>query len=207
MIGVLFGPVAVIWLVIATFDDCRSRFLAKPLASAAFLLVVALEPLDDTTRATFIVAGLVLGAIGDVVLMARADAAFLVGLGAFLVGHVAYVVAFAADQGASGLVAVGAAVAVVLGAGSLRWLWHRLAGPFRAAVPVYVVVIAVMVALAIGAARSHPVTAVGAVLFAVSDLLVARERFVSSSRWNPVVGLPLYYAGQFLIAVSVVDLG
>jgi uncharacterized membrane protein YhhN len=44
---------------------------------------------------------------------------------------------------------------------------------------------------------------IGAVLFAASDLTVARERFVHRSAWNRVVGLPMYYAGQLLIAWSI----
>jgi uncharacterized membrane protein YhhN len=42
----------------------------------------------------------------------------------------------------------------------------------------------------------------GALLFFVSDLFVARQRFVSPGRVNAVIGLPLYYAGQFLLAFS-----
>jgi uncharacterized membrane protein YhhN len=44
----------------------------------------------------------------------------------------------------------------------------------------------------------------GAVAFYLSDLAVARERFVVSSRWNPTWGLPLYYGGQLLLASTVV---
>jgi hypothetical protein len=43
---------------------------------------------------------------------------------------------------------------------------------------------------------------VGAVAFAVSDLSVARERFVHKSFTNLVWGLPLYYAAQQTLAAS-----
>ena len=36
-----------------------------------------------------------------------------------------------------------------------------------------------------------------------TDLFVARERFVVKSFTNKLVGLPLYYGGQFLLAFSV----
>ena len=39
----------------------------------------------------------------------------------------------------------------------------------------------------------------GALLFYLSDLCVARERFVVKSKWNGIVGLPLYYAGQLML--------
>jgi uncharacterized membrane protein YhhN len=43
----------------------------------------------------------------------------------------------------------------------------------------------------------------GAVLFFLSDTLVARHRFVKHEFLNRAIGLPLYYAGQFMIAFSV----
>ena len=42
----------------------------------------------------------------------------------------------------------------------------------------------------------------GAVLFFVSDLAVARDKFVGASFVNRAWGLPAYYAGQLLIAWS-----
>ena len=45
--------------------------------------------------------------------------------------------------------------------------------------------------------------AAGALLFYVSDLAVARHRFVKAELLNRAIGLPLYYAGQVLIAMSV----
>ena len=43
----------------------------------------------------------------------------------------------------------------------------------------------------------------GAVLFYLSDICVARERFVTPSPAHTYVGLPLYYLGQMLLAASV----
>jgi uncharacterized membrane protein YhhN len=40
----------------------------------------------------------------------------------------------------------------------------------------------------------------GAVLFFVSDVAVARDRFVEPSWKNRAWGLPAYYAGQLLLA-------
>ena len=43
----------------------------------------------------------------------------------------------------------------------------------------------------------------GAVAFFLSDLAVARDRFVAKGWVNRVWGLPLYYFGQVLLATSV----
>ncbi len=43
----------------------------------------------------------------------------------------------------------------------------------------------------------------GAISFYLSDLFVARDRFLKDAFVNRLVGLPLYYLGQFLLAFSV----
>ena len=42
----------------------------------------------------------------------------------------------------------------------------------------------------------------GAVLFYLSDIMVARDRFVAPGFANRLVGLPLYFGGQLLLAWS-----
>jgi uncharacterized membrane protein YhhN len=44
---------------------------------------------------------------------------------------------------------------------------------------------------------------VGAFLFYVSDVFVARNQYIKREFLNRLIGLPLYYAGQFLLAFSV----
>jgi uncharacterized membrane protein YhhN len=44
---------------------------------------------------------------------------------------------------------------------------------------------------------------VGALGFYVSDVFVARNRFIKPEFLNRLIGLPLYYGGQFLLAFSV----
>jgi uncharacterized membrane protein YhhN len=51
--------------------------------------------------------------------------------------------------------------------------------------------------------RGRWLIAAGAALFAASDVFVARNRFVGAGFTNQLVGLPLYYAGQFVIAFSI----
>ena len=87
----------------------------------------------------------------------------------------------------------------------LRWLSPRLPADFRIAVYAYVIVISGMVVLAASAwsAVGDVRILAGAVMFFVSDLAVARQRFVTSSVWNARWGLPLYFGGQLVLAASV----
>jgi uncharacterized membrane protein YhhN len=87
----------------------------------------------------------------------------------------------------------------------LRWLTPHVPGGMRAAVRAHVVVICTMVACAVGTyvrAGGAGLLA-GALMFFVSDLAVARERFVDHEFVNKTWGLPLYYGGQLLLAASV----
>jgi uncharacterized membrane protein YhhN len=65
----------------------------------------------------------------------------------------------------------------------------------------YCVVISAMLWLAVGVGRIE--VTLGAVLFYLSDLAVARDRFVAPAFVNRLVGLPLYYGAQVLLALAV----
>jgi uncharacterized membrane protein YhhN len=101
--------------------------------------------------------------------------------------------------------AAAAAVAASVAFAVLRWLRPHLPPDLAVAVHVYVVVISVMVVAAAGTAAAHGGAAifVGALMFYLSDLAVARQRFVAASFWNGAWGLPLYFGGQLVLASSV----
>lgn len=68
----------------------RALFLAcKPLATVAILLLALRLPCELPRYRYAVVAGLSLGLLGDVLLMLPGEAAFMAGLGSFLLGHVA----------------------------------------------------------------------------------------------------------------------
>lgn len=179
----------------------RVRAVSKSIASLAFIAVGLVAGHSDP-YARWIVIGLVLGAIGDVALLGKSDTAFLAGLGAFLLGHLAYVIAAAQLVSPAewpSHAGVLALAPLVVGIVVLVWLWPRL-GSMKVPVIAYVLTI---IAMVIGALAS-PVHyfQVGAVLFFASDLAVAKDKFVGASVVNRVWGLPCYYAAQLLIAWS-----
>lgn len=148
---------------------------------------------------------MVFGWVGDVALMGTTRTWFLTGLIAFLVGHLLYVVAFFVSGLAlvpTTLAAVGTAVIAWL---IFRWLRPHLPAEMVGPVVAYVVIISAMAAAAVGAtfAGAPGLVVVGAIAFFVSDLAVARDRFVAPGFGNRVWGLPLYYLGQILLAWSV----
>jgi len=173
------------------------RYAGKPLASAGFLIIaVCAHPYGSF--ATTIVVGLALGAIGDVALLWKRG--FVLGLGAFLLGHAAYAVAVAQVVPVAQWLSPLAIVPIAAALGALAWLWPHL-GAMRAPVIAYVIAIAIMVIAAIALGR--PRFLAGAILFFASDLGVARDKFVAPGFSNRAWGLPAYYAGQLLIASSI----
>lgn len=193
--------------------DNRIRYVAKPLASLAFIGVgaYAMSATGYDELSLAVLAGLILGAVGDVALLSPHG--FLAGLGAFLLGHLAYAVAVGTYlpprlwPHAAGEYGV---VPILVGIGVLAWLWNRL-GKLRVPVIFYVAVILAMVIAAIALVRAditdmakprRELFALGAVLFFASDLAVARDKFVAKGFVNRAWGLPVYYAGQLLIAWS-----
>ncbi len=171
-----------------------ARAALKILASCGF---VALGALSAHDRFGFLILiGLCLSAVGDALLLSAAERAFLAGVGAFLLAHLAYVGAFAPLARIS---PAAAAILAAVAAAVMTWLWRRL-GPMRIPVLVYTAVISVMLLLGVGTAR--PLVLWGALLFYLSDLTVARDRFVQPGLANRLVGLPMYYAGQVLLALA-----
>ena len=181
------------------------RAVAKTAASIAFLGVAVLAGRRSDGYAIALLCGLALGVVGDIALLGKSDRAFLVGLAAFLLGHVAYIVAVAQlVSPTSWLTSAGfaAALPIAVGAIALASLWPRL-GSMRVPVIAYVLAIVVMV---IGAlATSSNRLSVGAVLFFASDLAVARDKFVGRAFANKAWGLPAYYAAQLSIAWTLAE--
>ena len=172
------------------------RAVGKLGASLSFVgLAVSRGPHDRFGLA--VLAALVSSLVGDALLLSARKPAFLAGLVAFLLAHVAYVVAFAPLSGPSPLVL---AAILAITAGVVRWLWPH-AGELRVPVLAYAAVIAAMLWLALGVPRGA--VQLGAALFWLSDLTVARDRFVRAAFANRLVGLPLYYAGQLLLAAGI----
>ena len=180
--------------------------VGKPAASACFIAAAWIAGALESDYGAAVLLGLVLSWFGDVFLMGKARAPFLAGLVSFLLGHVAYAAAFVI-RGLDLTWALAACLPLLISAAIVsRWLLPKVDGGMRAPVIAYILVISVMVALAAGTVGAHglPLILVAAVSFYASDLFVARERFVTQSSTNRLVGLPLYYAAQIAFAWTLI---
>lgn len=198
--------VLAIALVVAHWRQWRGAIAPLKLAaSACFLAVAWLAGAAGTPYGRLVLVALVLCAIGDALLLSKRSRIFLAGLGAFLLAHAVYALAFTLRGMDPAWLAIGAVVMAINLSAVLVWLLPRLHTVYRYAVPAYMLAIGVMVAtgLGTGGLGGRGLIPAGALAFALSDIAVARERFVAPGPINKTWGLPLYYLGQVLLAMSV----
>lgn len=189
-------------------DHSWPGLVFKACLSALFVATALLQPAAAPLYARLIILGLILSMGGDVALALKAAVAFRVGLVLFLLAHVAYTIAFLGTW-SLGPWALGFGMAATACGAVVYSLLRPHLGALRVPVLAYIVAISLML-VAAAAVMDHPFTLatrrlvlLGALCFYLSDLFVARHRFVQEAFANRLVGLSLYYAGQFMLAVSV----
>ena len=81
-----------LWAVVRDRRDVER--VTKPAAMIALLAVAALAGASDTASGRWLLAALVFGLVGDVMLLGASSKRFVAGLTAFLVGHLFFVASF-----------------------------------------------------------------------------------------------------------------
>ena len=204
--------VAVILLIRAEFrKEKRHIYILKPICT---LLVIAMallslrDPAHNTTYSVGVLLGLLFSFGGDLALMFQENRkAFMVGLVLFLLAQVVYAAVFGTLGRPSARDWVTAAILLLAGVGLFLLMRSNL-GKMQVPVIVYIVVISWMVSRAastlaspvFGNGQAWMITC-GAILFYISDVILAAARF-----WKPWsyhrISLAFYYAGQMLIALA-----
>jgi len=192
----------------STGNNWLSLGFKTPL-SILFVITALVQPKVLPKYFKFVLIGLILGLVGDVCLGLPGLTAFRIGLVAFLAGHILYILAFAILTRRRDWVSPVNILIIAISVCIYLWLLPHLDNML---IPVtfYIVVISVMVAGAWAAFHNTEVRRsgawfilVGAVFFYVSDIFVAHQRFVLEQFYNRLIGLPLYYTAQFVLAFSV----
>lgn len=190
----------------STNEHSVLHFVLVPLAT---LLIVSMAfaawRARRTAYALWVTIGLVCSLVGDVLLL-QPERYFAMGLAAFLVAHIAYLMAFTLGVRFPARWTVW--IACLLVAAGMCWrLLPGVPGGLRVPVVIYAVFLVSMAAQAMGrfvALRTHAalLAAIGGALFVVSDGLLAFNRFDRALPWAAVLILAPYFAAQWLIARS-----
>jgi len=183
--------------------------ITKSILSLLFVMTALLQPHSLPGYYHYLLIGLIFCLIGDVCLALPQGKGFMGGLVAFLVGHVLYIFSFSSLVSISHWISTG--LFIIFGISALIFFWLR---PHLKSmlIPVllYILVITIMVSGAWAVFLKSPfhvfgrtLLLAGSLCFYVSDIFVARNRFIKEEYLNRLLGLPLYYTGQFLLAFSV----
>lgn len=189
---VFFAFAALDWVAVSQ-QNKNLEYVAKPGALAALIVWAS----TGAGASPLLIAALCLGLLGDIYLMLPVDL-FAAGLGAFLVGHLAYIADFHATTGARLLwfaVIAGATYPV-----SRRIIGAVSEASLRPAVIVYFAVISFMAASAFASGLYSG--ALGAALFVASDAILAWDRFVRPLSWGRMAVIVTYHLGQFGLAYA-----
>ncbi|MFD9393632.1 lysoplasmalogenase [Streptomyces sp. NPDC060000] len=168
--------------------------MAKPLLMP---LLAAWAALRGAPR--LLVAALLCGWGGDILLLLDADPAFLAGMASFAAGHICYLTLFARTgrpRARGALLAPCYATALIA---TVALLWPDLPADLRLPVAVYSTLLTAMAYSA--ATRFGPVAGAGGVLFLLSDTLIATGVAEWPQPPRPDLWIMLtYIAAQFLLA-------
>lgn len=183
----------------------RRAYLFKPLTMMLIILVAARakNPVTDFYRYA-IMAGLVFSLAGDIFLMLPGDR-FIQGLISFLLAHLCYITAFTFDGGEERRLLY-AIPFLLYGAVMLGLLLPGL-GRMKTPVVIYMLIILLMAWQALNrwagtGPEGSALAFTGALLFVVSDSILALNRFKRPFASAQTYVMSTYFTAQWLIALS-----
>lgn len=212
-----FVLVALAHLAAAALENKSLIFITKPLLMPLLAVWLAAEtrkqPPRFLTKMTF--AALVFATLGDVLLMwGEQPLFFMLGLATFLFAHLSYIGGFTSisnlEKGALRRQPWRALPFVAFFAGFLWHLWPGIPADMKLPVSIYAAVITLMALSVMNlggsiSAKTYWTLLFGALLFMLSDSLLAENKFGSPLPNSRVAIMATYLAGQFLIVKGVRD--
>lgn len=200
VLGAFVLSALVTCVLVALWPGSIPYRLAKVMPLLLLSITRFREPRDHLAR--FVGFGLFASFLGDVVI----DSQFIAGIGAFLVGHIFYIIAMGLPGRTMGVWAA-MVPALLFGNGMYQLLVGsgRAPEPLRIPVTIYAAVISTMLGRAIGRAfalpkdRASRIFLAGALLFVLSDSMIGINRWVTPIPLGRVWIMATYYAGQWWI--------
>lgn len=182
----------------------RTAVKTAPIAALALLPLTYLgSPAAPVFALVVLATALVLSALGDYFLALEDQSRFFVpGLASFLMAHVAYIAAFLPHATAASGFAPVAILVVAIAAGILLGVLRPSLGRLRWPVYAYFAVIMTMVAAAVFVKDAPWYLGAGAVIFALSDSLIAVRKFLKPFPGIHEIVWITYIAAQFMLTAG-----
>jgi len=201
LIGLVFYVVLIAALTWAEYQQNAGwQYWLKPAAAFGFILIAVFGGAIYWAFGIWILLGLITCAMGDILLLARhSPLKFKLGMLAFAIGHILYALAFMRHPEFSG-VKLWMFAPILAGLAYFVWIKPKLPKDMVIPVAVYSAIIIFMVIQSL--ALPLWLIPLAAIMFAISDMFVARDRFVSNQPANAFAITPLYFGAQALFALS-----
>lgn len=188
--------------------------IAKPLLMPALLLLLINATDQRFSRRTLLMTGLFFSWLGDVFLLLESHypVLFIAGLSSFLITHLCYIIYFLSVKPAAVSLVRKQPVYILLilgyGAG-LVWLLFPFLGDLKIPVIFYAAVICIMLLCSLHIFQKVTVPAnryfvAGAVLFVISDSLLAINKFYQPLAFAGTLIMLTYCAAQYFIVMGFV---
>jgi uncharacterized membrane protein YhhN len=147
--------------------------------------------------------------LGDIFLMWDGELFFILGLGSFLVMQVLYSIYFFKERDKTDVLDIFGGVIILIVAGWLMYIiLPKVEGVISIAVPIYCLCIAIMVTTSIGRNRalvSYVPILCGAVLFMISDAVLAIDKFAIPIENATFLTMGTYMVAQYFIVRGIAD--
>jgi uncharacterized membrane protein YhhN len=172
--------------------------ITKPLLMPLLMIIATQSGIKD--RSLYI--ALFFSLLGDIFLMFQGQIFFILGLGSFLMAHLAYVVLFKTQFQLNLNKSLPIALAIFF---YFLFLKKEIPNDLFIPVAVYCCVIALMAIFAVGritSAKSYQIVLLGAVLFVISDALIAYNKFHETLKYGSVWVMGTYGLAQYLILLG-----
>jgi len=182
------------------------KYITKPLTTILIIVVAFLQQANDyDLYSCLIITGLIFSLFGDIFLMLPNDK-FIQGLIAFLVAHIFYIVAFSLGFGP--YLEIGYLIPAAIYTITFLWILLPKAGEMKIPVIVYALILMTFLWQATGryyyiGNSSALFTFAGAILFVISDSILAYARFVKRFNLSQLLVHATYWGAQLLIALSI----
>lgn len=219
LIFIVVGFAADVWFIMTEYAGKMLRAtVLKGVASLVFVLMGAYCYFGhQSTYGLLILIGLILGMIGDILLNARnvlegaaSRKIFAFGILAFLAGHFMYIAALIGRN--AGIIPIALIMAAVISVIAIPPLMKRIEAPSKGLKIfgyVYLVIVITMFSCAASLLiKTQPdkmnlVFTLGGLLFVVSDFIMIYYSFGKKIKPLRAINLLTYYAGQLLIALTI----
>lgn len=185
----------------------NSIYIPKPLFGS-FLLDFLIKPLPIWCLAIYtyqkknalLTVGLLFGSLGDIFLTNSVEVYFKLGLSSFLIGHIFYIIYFIKNFKFNFKGLLISLIILFASIGVSYWIIPNLQQDLKIPVLVYIFVITTMAITTNFYQYWNIYAIVGAVLFLISDSMIAINQFVQPFPYAQLGIMLFYYLGQWGIA-------